>query len=338
MTSSLKPIVLAVALLFLTGPANAADRIRKVVLLAGPLDKAHPRGTHEYEKTVRLLKHCLDHSPDKLAVAAEVHLDGWPADPRTLDDADAIVLVASGADRRALDHPFLVGDRLAVVEKQMKRGCGLVLLHWCTFVPSKPAGEKILDWVGGYFDYETGPPPRGWYSKIRTATTRSRPRRCDISPDWARTVALPAPRRILLQHPLPRARQTPRAHPHHAHSRREGRAYRRLGRRARRRRARLRLHRRPLLRQLEDRPVPHDGAQRRRLDGAHQRARNRRSLDHADRRPDRPGQRWQANPTGEGRNQAAPRQSWWRASSARPLTPPSPRWPLPAISATALRP
>ena len=57
----------------------------------------------------------------------------------------------------------------------MKRGCGLVLIHWCTFVPSKPAGEKMLDWVGGYFDYESGPKPRGWYSKIRTAETRAVP-------------------------------------------------------------------------------------------------------------------------------------------------------------------
>jgi type 1 glutamine amidotransferase len=148
---------------------------RKVVLLAGPLDKSHPKGTHEYEKTGNLLKHCLDRSQNLKGVRCEVHLGGWPKDPRTLDDADTIVLVASGSDRRLEDHPFLVGDRLQVIAKQMERGCGLVLIHWCVFLPKDKAGPQALEWVGGYFDYETGPKPRGWHSKIQTATTKALP-------------------------------------------------------------------------------------------------------------------------------------------------------------------
>src|SRR5207248_3097666 len=155
--------------------AAAGPRPRKVVLIAGPLDRSHPPGTHEYEKSVRLLKHCLDHSPDVKGVRTEAHLGGWPRDPRTLDDADTVVLISSGSDRRERDHPLLVGDRLAVLGRQMKRGCGLVLIHWSTFVPKKRAGEKVLDWVGGFFDYESGPAPRGWYSKIRVARTKARP-------------------------------------------------------------------------------------------------------------------------------------------------------------------
>jgi putative heme-binding domain-containing protein len=155
--------------------AAGPDRPRKVVLIAGPLDRSHPPGTHEYEKSVRLLAHCLDHSPNLRGVRTEVHLGGWPDDPRTLDEADTVVLVASGSDRREEDHPLLVGDRLAVLERQMKRGCGLVLIHWATFAPKDKLGGKLLEWVGGYFDYETGQPPRGWYSKIQTATTKARP-------------------------------------------------------------------------------------------------------------------------------------------------------------------
>src|SRR4051794_39864305 len=79
---------------------KAASPARKVVLIAGPRDKDHPPGTHEYEKSVRLLKHCIDNSPDVKGVKTEVHLNGWPDDPRTLDDADTIVLVSSGSDRR----------------------------------------------------------------------------------------------------------------------------------------------------------------------------------------------------------------------------------------------
>jgi hypothetical protein len=155
-------------------PRNDA-RARKIVLIAGPLDQSHPPGTHEYEKSVRLLKHCLDASPDLKGVRTEAHRNGWPDDPKTLDAADTVVLVASGSDRREQDHPLLVGDRLAVLDKQMKRGCGLVLIHWATFVPKDKAGDRVLEWVGGYFDYESGPPPRGWYSKIQTATTKARP-------------------------------------------------------------------------------------------------------------------------------------------------------------------
>jgi len=44
----------------------------------------------------------------------------------------------------------------------MKRGCGLCLIHWSTFVPKEKAGDQVLEWVGGYFDYQSGPAKNGW--------------------------------------------------------------------------------------------------------------------------------------------------------------------------------
>ena len=89
MTRRVRTIALLVLLAFLT-PARADDaKPRKVVLIAGPMDKSHPKGTHEYEKTVLLLKHCLDHSPDGKGVAAEVYV-GWPEDTRVLERAELI--------------------------------------------------------------------------------------------------------------------------------------------------------------------------------------------------------------------------------------------------------
>jgi type 1 glutamine amidotransferase len=32
-----------------------------------------------------------------------------------------------------------------------------------------------LEWIGGYFDYESGSGPNKWYSKIRTSTTSPKP-------------------------------------------------------------------------------------------------------------------------------------------------------------------
>src|SRR5262249_1128842 len=137
----------------------------------------HPRGTHEYEKTARLLKHCLDVSPLAKELRTEIYPGGWPDDSKTLDDADTIALISSGADRRAEDHPILIGDRLPVLAKQMQRGCGLVAIHWTLFVPEKKGGEQFLDWIGGYFDYERGQPQGGrtWYSKIQTTKTQAIP-------------------------------------------------------------------------------------------------------------------------------------------------------------------
>jgi type 1 glutamine amidotransferase len=148
---------------------------RKVVILAGDPDAGHPPGTHEYEKSARLLKHCLETAANFRGVRAEVYPHGWPRDEAVLDTADAIVLIASGSDRREQDHPFLVGERLQVIGKQMKRGCGLVVLHWCTFFPNANAGERALDWVGGHFDYQSGPPPRRWASAIQHVTAALEP-------------------------------------------------------------------------------------------------------------------------------------------------------------------
>ena len=106
---------------------------------------------------------------------AEIHLDGWPRDPKTLDDADTIVVLSDGADRSEQDHPLLVGDRLQTIKKQMDRGCGLVAIHWTVFVPRQHGGEEFLEWIGGYFDYQSGPAPRNWFSKIQTTTSNCRP-------------------------------------------------------------------------------------------------------------------------------------------------------------------
>ena len=167
-------LIVGVALAALATSAGTARangvraRMRKIVLIAGTMN-GHDKNTHEYEKSVILLKWLLDTSPDLRNVRTEAHFHGWPRDERTLDDADTIVLITDGSDRKEDDHPLYVGDRMKTLAKQMRRGCGLIQFHWSTFAPSR-FHDQITEWIGGYFDYEKGNTPNHWYSAIQTYT------------------------------------------------------------------------------------------------------------------------------------------------------------------------
>jgi type 1 glutamine amidotransferase len=158
------PAYLAAAFLCLipTG-VLAADKSpapnKKVVFMAGK--KSHGPGAHEYEKDVTLLKQCLDTATNLKGIVTEAHFGGWPADAKTLDSADTIVLLSDGLDKPypAEQHPFLKDDHLAVIERQVQRGCGLVLVHWPLWVPATVGNEKFLPWLGGFCDYDNPPGP-----------------------------------------------------------------------------------------------------------------------------------------------------------------------------------
>ncbi len=147
---------------------------RKIVLIAGPKDEHHGPGTHDYEATINTIKEALEASNVADQVEVTTVTNGWPEDPSILDDADTIFLASAGADHKETDHPFLVGDRMQVLAKQMKRGCGLVVLHWSVFVPIKYE-KQFSEWLGGFFDYQRGDDPRGWYSRITFATAKIHP-------------------------------------------------------------------------------------------------------------------------------------------------------------------
>lgn len=128
---------------------------KKVVFIAGK--KSHGPGEHEYEKSVKLLKVMLDHAQNIKGIKTEVCFNGWPEDASTLDNADVIVVFADGSDFHEQDDPLFTDDHLSVIQKQMSRGCSLVLLHYSTFAPNKFA-DQFLEWIGGYYDYQSGAP------------------------------------------------------------------------------------------------------------------------------------------------------------------------------------
>lgn len=123
------------------GNATAAGK-KKIVLVAGR--KSHPFGQHAHNTGALLLAKELNES--SIGVDAVVHRDGWPADESIFNDAASIVLYMDGGDR----HPAV--PHLKSLDALMKKGVGLACLHYAVEVPKGEAGDRFLDWIGGYFE------------------------------------------------------------------------------------------------------------------------------------------------------------------------------------------
>jgi type 1 glutamine amidotransferase len=138
---------------------------KKIVLIAGP--KSHGPGAHEYIKSVRLMKTMLDNSNVE-GLETKIYFNGWPDSQEDLEDADLILFVSDGRDGHLFsDVPFMTEERMEVMQRQMDRGCGFSLIHFSTFATDE-IGKKVLDWAGGYFDWQDDKGERNWYSSIKT--------------------------------------------------------------------------------------------------------------------------------------------------------------------------
>jgi hypothetical protein len=121
------------------GTATGAKR--KVVFIAGAV--SHAYGSHDHWPGSRLLSRLLQENHPR--IEAVVHRNGWPADPKAFEGAAAIVVLADGGAR----HPLVT--HLPEIDAMMKRGVGLVLVHYAVEVEEATAGQQFLDWAGGYF-------------------------------------------------------------------------------------------------------------------------------------------------------------------------------------------
>ncbi len=121
--------------------ASAADK--KIVLIAGR--PSHGPAEHEHNAGVQLLHKCLQGLP---GISSTVYLNGWPKDPQAFDGADTILIYADGGG----SHPAIQGDHLKVLGDLMKKGVGLVCVHYAVEVPKEKGGPEFLQWLGGYFE------------------------------------------------------------------------------------------------------------------------------------------------------------------------------------------
>lgn len=134
--------VLGVVGIALMTSAVLADP-KKIVLVAGRA--SHGSGSHEHNAGVQVLQKCLQDVP---GVTATAHLGGWPKDPAAFDGADTILLYMDGGAR----HPVIQDDHLEQIGRLMKKGVGLVCVHYAVEVPKEKGGSEFLDWIGGYFE------------------------------------------------------------------------------------------------------------------------------------------------------------------------------------------
>jgi len=150
------------------GCTNIQNEEKNIVILVGP--KSHPAGEHEYIKTARLLKAMLDNSPNISGVNTELIYNNWPEVHSIFDSADLILAIADGRYNPGFENPFMVDEEwIEIMQKQMARGCGLMTFHYTTFAPDK-YGDEILEWAGGYFDWQPGEKKGEWYSDYTFVT------------------------------------------------------------------------------------------------------------------------------------------------------------------------
>ncbi len=150
------------------GPATSAQAAvpaapaakRKVVFVAGR--RSHAYGSHDHWPGSLLLSKWLNENHPQ--IDAVVMRDGWPADPKAFDGAAAIVVYADGGR----GHPFV--GHLPEVDAMMKRGVGLVLLHYAVEVEEATAGPQLLDWAGGYFKINWSVNPH-WLMQLKSLPT-----------------------------------------------------------------------------------------------------------------------------------------------------------------------
>jgi type 1 glutamine amidotransferase len=121
----------------------------RVVIVAGP--SSHPPGTHEVAAGGRLMEYCLENMTNVPGVQAEVMYQ-WPSDPAALDGVATVVFIGD------IFPPMRLPDSqaiLAQLDALMKRGCGIVCVHYATGLRAADAGDDgahpLLGWMGGYF-------------------------------------------------------------------------------------------------------------------------------------------------------------------------------------------
>jgi type 1 glutamine amidotransferase len=135
---------------------------KRVLLIAGR--PSHGPGDHEFFAGTAILMDLLKQTDGVWPVMAR---DGWPKNEKLFDTADCIVMYMDGG----ANHPAIRPERMAVIQKQLDRGCGLVNLHYAVEYPVKSGDRDIAGpvtgWLGGYYERGHSINPH-WDAEVRS--------------------------------------------------------------------------------------------------------------------------------------------------------------------------
>jgi len=130
--------ILVLGLLALASTAAVAQDTSKTKILFIGKNPDHPYGAHMYMHTCGMLAKCVELTPGVATVVS----NGWPTDARMLDGVKTIVLYTSpGAEF------LLEGPHRGQVDELMKKGVGLVTLHWASAVKKDDYQRLAPTWL-----------------------------------------------------------------------------------------------------------------------------------------------------------------------------------------------
>ena len=121
---------------------NSKLKKKKIVFVAGK--DSHGRGDHEFKAGCHLLAKLLNEN--RSDIDAIVTENGWPDDVSIFEGADVIVMYSDGAEGH------MVIPHLEEVDKLVKKGIGIVAIHFAIEVPKGKVGDYFSNWIGGYFE------------------------------------------------------------------------------------------------------------------------------------------------------------------------------------------
>ena len=122
---------------------GSVSQNKKVVFISGK--PSHGWMKHEHRAGNMILAKRLNEAG--LPVEAVVLEDiGYPKDESVLEDASTIVIFCTGHGGHVLNPKLKEFDAL------MKKGIGVIMIHWATEAVSGAPGDKFLEWMGGFCD------------------------------------------------------------------------------------------------------------------------------------------------------------------------------------------
>jgi len=137
--------------------SSAKKQTKKIVFLWSRAED------HPNKAGCELFKYCIENSPNVKGVKCEIY-ENWPEKSSVLNDAATIVIYSQGAgyggyfnpETRGEEplHPVLTPERLKYLDKLMKKGVGMVCVHYSLIADQLAEGAKLAEWIGGYFNFQ----------------------------------------------------------------------------------------------------------------------------------------------------------------------------------------